>query len=133
MKGPGILLAIAKTTNTGINAHTLTWYQSLRVKGSKVFFLRPFFPFERRLFLSSCQTLHLEFVAPPFCHRASCFYRPNRIQRSIKEGYSLSDSHDCDKLPSRGAVVVKVGCRRSLRLNTKFLTCKWVVGGRPLV
>lgn len=31
--------------------HTLTEYQSLRVKGSWVLFLRPFLPFERRLFL----------------------------------------------------------------------------------
>lgn len=35
--------------------HTLTEYQSLRVNGSWVFFLRPFLPFERRLFLLSCQ------------------------------------------------------------------------------
>jgi hypothetical protein len=31
--------------------HTLIEYQSLRVKGSTVFFLRPFLPFESLLFL----------------------------------------------------------------------------------
>jgi hypothetical protein len=34
-----------------LKRQTLIWYQSLRVKGSWVFFLRPFLPFERRLFL----------------------------------------------------------------------------------
>lgn len=32
--------------------HTLIEYQSLRVKGSTVFFLRPFLPFDNLLFLS---------------------------------------------------------------------------------
>lgn len=33
---------------------TLTEYQSFRVNGSCVRFFKPFFPFERRLFLPQC-------------------------------------------------------------------------------
>lgn len=51
----------------------------------------------------------------PSCRRISCVHSiALSNQESIEEGYSLSDSHNCDRLPSRRAVVVKVGCRRSL-------------------
>ena len=46
--------------------------------------------------------LHLHPASNPDCQ-----YEIDRIQ----EFYSLSDSHDCDKLPSRGAVELNV-CRR---------------------
>merc|ERR1719262_311027 len=46
----GRLTSVFPTSLIWKDEGALTWYQSLRVKGSKVFFLRPFFPFERRLF-----------------------------------------------------------------------------------
>jgi hypothetical protein len=92
--------------------HTLTEYQSLRVKGSWVFFLRPFLPFERRLFLLSSQataSMELRLAIIP------ANFRPrNSIDCGIRERAkknSLSDSHDCEKLPSRGAVEVERCCR----------------------
>ena len=55
-------------------------YQSLRVKGSTALFLRPFLPFERRLFLQEVSmVLFDEF-------RLRC------------ASDSLSDSHDCDSV-----------------------------------
>ena len=66
-KEEGAWLIVSHLQNLWIshNAHTLTWYQSLRVKGSIVFFLRPFLPFERRLFLQSRQTLLPQTFGPP--------------------------------------------------------------------
>ena len=98
-----------------LELHTLTEYQSLRVKGSWVFFFKPFLPFERRLFLLSFvrprpiehRDPHIQANSIQVCNRTASRAAPAKRAREN----SLSDSHDCEKLPCRGAVEVERCCR----------------------
>ena len=76
---------------------TLTEYQSLRVKGSCVLFLRPFLPLERRLFLRQISVLtrrlslmHLkvkEITHFPTAMNVVCMRRTSRLREYVENGF----------------------------------------------
>ncbi len=109
-----------------LNARTLTWYQSLRVKGSIVFFLRPFLPFERRLFLSSSQTLFFEYLR--LHHVAVAFHRIAIISIESREL-----THFPTAMIAISYLVAGLYCREGVSVVLKSWdresSSKWFVGG----